>query len=223
MPPIVGTKKKREPGLKRVPKTDTSHINADRIPKHRKSTAPRPPLVRPELQAKRKASRPNMKVYDREACLTRICEALATSEDGLHKIVEDAAGELPQVTTFWVWMREDEYAKVHGGPFINMAQRYATAKAQQTHFIAENMLRIADEDPATNRFNEVDSGAVRHQDLRVKTRQWLMERLNSRVYGNKTILASDIDAPLAGKKQDLSKLTSVELEALLKLQEKMES
>lgn len=223
MPPIVGTKKKRKPGLKKVPRVGTDHINAARIPEHRKSSAPRPKLVNPELQAKRKANRPNKKVYDREACLTRICESLSTSEDGLHKIVEDADGELPQVTTFWVWMREDEYAKVHGGPFINMAQRYATAKAQQTHFIAEQMLRIADEEPATNRFNEVDSGAIRHQDLRVRTRQWLMERLNSRVYGNKTILASDVDAPLAGKKQDLSKLTAAELEALLKLQEKMES
>lgn len=136
--------------------------------------------------------------------------------------MEDNDGTLPVVTTFWVWMREDEWSRHEGEENLNMAARYATAKAQQTHFMAEQAKKIADEVPATNRFGEVDSGAVRHQDLRVRTRFWLMERLNSRVYGNKTILAGDVEAPLIGKKQDLSKLTDAELQTLLALQEKIE-
>ena len=83
------------------------------------------------------------------------------------------------------------------------ADQYARAREAQADVLAEDLLAIADEDTATTRSMGdgvvdvvFDSTAVARNRLRVDARKWLAGKMNSKKYGDRTVLAGDEDAPI---------------------------
>jgi len=158
-----------------------------------------------------------VRVYDQAACLQEIFDALSTSDKGLHKIIAENP-HLPTVNQFWKWLDDD--TKNHDALLINA--RYARAKKLQAEYMENQLLEIVDSDPSTTDKGNVDGADVKHKELRAKTRQWLMGRLDSKKYGDRQMLTGDPDQPLAPA-IDLSKLTNEELAVFMALRQKVNS
>lgn len=112
-----------------------------------------------------------------------ICARLATGEP-LVKICRDE--RMPGTSTVYRWLADNE-------KFRDM---YARAREDQADTLADEIIDIADEDPATV-FDEkhgmggeevdvlrVDSAAIQHQRLRVDARKWIAAKLKPRKYGD---------------------------------------
>lgn len=165
--------------------------------------------------------RPQGEEFDKDKCLEIIFDKLATSDMGLHKIMSTDTANLPAVTQFWRWLRTDDL--LPEGERKEYSKGYALAKRLQAEFLENQLLEIADKEPPSNSFGNVDSGSVQHSKLRIDTRKWMMARLHSVKYGDRTTLAGDPDSPLNPSTEDLSKLTDSELSTLLELKAKMGS
>lgn len=118
-----------------------------------------------------------------EALAADICARLATGEP-LVKICRDE--HMPGTSTVYRWLAAHE-------PFRDM---YARAREDQADTLADEILDIADEDPAVVFEKEhtssgelevarVDSAAVNHQRLRIDARKWIASKLKPRKYGEK--------------------------------------
>ena len=70
----------------------------------------------------------------------------------------------------------------------------ARAKADGTHYLADESLTIADEDLPDD--PEVARVEVTHRKLRIDTRMRLIGKWNAKEYGDKTLLGSDPENPL---------------------------
>lgn len=113
-----------------------------------------------------------------------ICRRLAGGES-LRKICADDG--LPDARTVYRWIEENE-------PF---RQQYARAREIQADVLAEEVVDIADEHPATvikprgggdeggGETIVIDSAAVAHQRLRVDARKWFASKLAPKKYGDK--------------------------------------
>ena len=154
---------------------------------------------------------------DPEVCMRIICDRLASSSMGLHKILSEDCEGLPSVSMFWKWLRRDDMAKEPKG----FSLMYAHAKRLQAEFLESEILGIADALPSITHLGNIDGGDVAHMTLRINTRKWLMAKLHSEKYGDKTTLSGDPERPLSPK-TDLSKLTQEELTTLLALRAKID-
>lgn len=113
-----------------------------------------------------------------------ICLRLANGES-LRKICADE--EMPDKSTVSRWLGQKDLQ-----PFRD---QYARAREEQADFYAEQVVEIADEDPATaleSSRNEddpevirVDGAAVQHQRLRVDARKWYASKLAPKKYGDR--------------------------------------
>lgn len=91
----------------------------------------------------------------------------------------------------WV-QQEEEFAKA-----------YHEARTVQGHYLADECIDIADEDPglrmAYGKSDKeqicVDSAAIAHQKLRVDTRKWMAAKLAPKTYSDKVDLTTDPDNP----------------------------
>ena len=125
----------------------------------------------------------NGQSFDRALVMKHICDNLATSSKGVGSIL--LAGyeghPLPTYTTIMQWLTED----------AELADMYAHAKEAQADWMADELLRIAD-DEADDTL-EVDgkqikvktAQSVNHARLRVDTRKWLAAKLKPRKYGER--------------------------------------
>ena len=95
--------------------------------------------------------------------------------------------EMPDKTTVYRWLQNYE-------TFRNL---YARAREDQADTLADEIIAIADEDPALVfdvqhlsgteiEVARVDSAAVNHQRLRVDARKWIAAKLKPKKYGEKT-------------------------------------
>lgn len=105
---------------------------------------------------------------------------------------------MPQKRTVLKWLEERE----------DFRTQYARAREEQADHLAEEIVEIADEDPALAFAAErrdggeevevarVDSAAVAHQRLRIDARKWFASKVAPKKYGDKLELAGDKDRPL---------------------------
>ena len=103
-------------------------------------------------------------------------------------------------------------------PEGKLADRYAQAREDMIHTIAEEVLQISDTDPVSivdqNGISRYDSAAVQHQRLRVDSRKWLLSKMMPKVYGDKTTqeVTGANGGPLTVTSLDLKNLTDEELD-----------
>ena len=116
-----------------------------------------------------------------ESCVKEILERICRGET-IDRICKDE--HMPHRSTVWKWVRYDP----------DFAELYFEAKKFQLDAFAEQIITIADEsvhdirmayDRQGNPIPEINFEAVKRSELRVKTRQWLMERLMPKKYGDK--------------------------------------
>ncbi len=78
-------------------------------------------------------------------------------------------------------------------------KQYARAKELACAAYADETLAIADEEPPqvdTQFGSHVDAGFVQWQRNRIETRKWHLSKLLPKIYGDRTVLSGDADAPL---------------------------
>jgi hypothetical protein len=124
-----------------------------------------------------------------EAIADEICARLAAGES-LNKICKDS--HLPVESCIRAWAiddREGFYAK------------YTRARQIQAERMAEEILEISDD--ASQDIEVGADGKPRANNefqarsrLRVDTRKWILSKVLPKVYGDRTVLAGDKDAPL---------------------------
>lgn len=128
------------------------------------------------------------------SCIEEILERITRGES-VTSIGKDP--HLPTASTIWHWVRKNE----------DFARLYAEAKKLQMDMYAEDIINIADDsvgdirmayDKFGNKVPEVNYEAVKRSELRVKARQWLMERLAPKKYNERILSeagATDANAP----------------------------
>ena len=117
-----------------------------------------------------------------------ICGRLACGEP-MAKITQSA--HMPNPVTIYRWLREKP----------DFQQRYADARRDGAHCLADQIQDIVDTEPLAV-FDEAgnkryDAGSIAHNRLRMDARKWLAAKYLPKVYGDRTIVAGDEDAPLA--------------------------
>lgn len=121
-----------------------------------------------------------------EKIANEICEAVATSTDGLRRITARFP-HFPNVDTIYKWRyRHKEFA-----------DQYAEAKRKQADLLVEEINDIADD--GTNDYYEdadgnekVNSEHIQRSRLRVDTRKWIACKLLPKVYGEKVDHKHDV-------------------------------
>ncbi len=108
-----------------------------------------------------------------------ICKAIATTTDGLRKMVLNNPG-FPSAQTICEWRFDHPL----------FAEQYAQAKRIQADLLAEEILEISDD--SSNDFIEdkegnekLNSEHVQRSRLRVDSRKWIACKLLPKVYGDK--------------------------------------
>jgi len=120
-----------------------------------------------------------------ESMADAICDRMETGES-LRSICRDDA--FPTVGAVIKWLAND----------ANKAFRLQYAHSRQVglEVMADDTLNIADQEPVKLADGRIDNAGVQHQRLRVDTRKWILSKQLPKVYGDRTILAGDEDAPL---------------------------
>lgn len=140
-----------------------------------------------------------------EAIAADICSRLASGEP-LVRMCRDE--HMPGTSTVYRWLAADE-------KFRDM---YARAREDQADTLADQIIDIADEDPASVFTTEgggedavdvqrVDGSAVAHQRLRVDARKWVAAKLKPRKYGDRQEIVGpggeSLFAPLVADREAL--------------------
>lgn len=123
------------------------------------------------------------------SCLDEIIDRVSFGEI-IRNISKDE--HMPGYSTIWGWIRDNEA----------FAERYYKAKAFATNVMGEDILSIADDgsndvhtvyDKYGNPQKEVNQEIVKRSEIRIKARQWLMERMNSTKW-NERVMAGEAGA-----------------------------
>lgn len=170
------------------------------MPKKRRR---KPPVV----AEKRPRGRPSK--YS-AAVAERICQAIATSSDGLRKICE--APGFPNPDTVYLW--------IHRHP--EFSEHYARAREMQAQSLFDELIQIANT-PKAGSVVEISgdgsktttiSDMTNHRRLQVDTYKWVLSKLLPKKYGEAMHLKhSDLDGKPIIPKTPLELLTDEELAA----------
>lgn len=129
------------------------------------------------------AGRPS--IYSLEL-ITELCNRIASSERGLVIICKED-DDMPGYQTVFRWLADESKPEFR--------ELYARAKEQQAELIANNTLKISDDDSndtLPGEYGDVpNSAAVQRSKLRVDTRKWLLSKLAPKVYGDKLDVTTD--------------------------------
>jgi hypothetical protein len=129
--------------------------------------------------------RPNARRIRSPANAERICELIEEGKS-LPQIAAELGCRFSAITN---WVSDD--AK-NGG--LEIAVRYARAMDARCEWMAEELLRIADDRSFAGR---PDANAlVTQQRLAVDTRKWLLSKMMPRKYGERVEVAGDPAAPV---------------------------
>lgn len=118
------------------------------------------------------------------SCIAEIIERVSMGET-IGRICKDT--HMPAAPTVWNWVRN----------IPEFSQMYYEAKKFQTDVFAEEILSIADDgssdvsisyDKYGNEKIEVNTEIVKRSEIRIKARQWLMERVNSAKYNERVMM-----------------------------------
>ena len=114
-----------------------------------------------------------------------ICERMETGES-LRSICK--GDDFPHVGQVIKWLASNAN--------IEFRLQYAHSRLVGLEVMADDTLNIADQEPVKTTDGKIDNAGVQHQRLRVDTRKWILSKQLPKVYGDRTILAGDEDAPL---------------------------
>lgn len=139
-----------------------------------------------------------------------ICERLSTGES-LRSICRDE--HIPNVSNVIKWLFNPSFDS--NPDMVEFRAQYAQARINQMHFIAEELLEIADD--GTNDYMmrqskdgeeyEVLNGEhIQRSRLRVDTRKWLLSKVVPKVYGDK------VTQEITGKDGGAIETTSSDIE-----------
>lgn len=110
--------------------------------------------------------------FDRRKIIDEVCQRISNGEN-LRAICRD--GHMPNYSSVYAWLNDDPEA----------AQRFARAREVGETAIGAECMDIADELPPIGPDGKVDSGAVRHQALRIETRLKLLAKWNPKKWGDR--------------------------------------
>ena len=105
-----------------------------------------------------------------------ILETLAHSSSGLNDICKTNGISRE---TFYAWMREDK----------SLSDRYARAKELQMDFMADEIIKIADNDSADDT-PFTGANHVNRAKVQIDARKWVMSKLAPKKYGDKVDVTS---------------------------------
>lgn len=114
-----------------------------------------------------------------------ICDRMETGES-LRSICKD--DDFPHLGQVIKWLASNAN--------IEFRLQYAHSRQVGLEVMADEVLNIADQEPVKTADGKIDNAGVQHQRLRVDTRKWILSKQLPKVYGDRTILAGDEDAPL---------------------------
>lgn len=124
--------------------------------------------------------------------IDKLCDIIATSGDGLHKICA-SDNTLPSFRTIFEWLGNPE-------KYPDFTHKYARAREAQADFLADEIIEISDDSSQDEIFIHEDSDQeggegkvkrvmnnefVQRSRLRVDSRKWLMTKLAPKKYGEK--------------------------------------
>ncbi len=138
----------------------------------------------------------NRRDYDREKVCEVVFDKIRTSSKSVISILAEGCDghTFPNRLIFYKWLRDDS----------ELASNYARAKRDQADFLAEELLKIADDgqndwmeknDP-NNPGYALNGEHSSRSRLRVDTRKWIMARMNPKKYGDRMIHAGDGESPV---------------------------
>lgn len=137
---------------------------------------------------------------------TVICIRLADGES-LREIVKTAG--MPDRTTVYDWLlRHPEFA-----------HQYTRAREEQADTLADEIIAIADESPATVEVRDregnvldikIDSGYVNYQRQRIEARKWTAMKLKPKKYGDR-VAVEGVEGGAAIKTEDANANTFLDI------------
>jgi hypothetical protein len=142
-----------------------------------------------------------------DALALRICELIATSRMGIHKLCEQHK-DLPAVSTIFLWISAEQY----------FSERYARAKEIQADLLAGDIIEISDKELRTkeqasgsNMNGSFDTETIKdnynRSRLQIDARKWLASKLAPKKYGDK------VDVTTGGEKINSVVVTVVDNES----------
>lgn len=117
-----------------------------------------------------------------------ICDIIATSNKSLSTIIAENP-TFPKMTTIFKWLNTSE----------EFAKNYARAKENQAEYLAEEILRIADD--SSNDTVDGEFGPMEHKEwinrsrLRVDARKWIASKLKPKKFGDRL----ELDGKVGGE------------------------
>jgi hypothetical protein len=143
--------------------------------------------VNTEEKPKKKIGRPT-KYTDNLA--DEICDAIATSSDGLRKLCANNK-HWPDRDTIFRWLFNND----------SFYDRYHKAKQMQITALVDDVIDISDDTSRDTKVNEegkevANSEYVNRSRLRVETRKWLAAKLVPRLYGERKEIGDDTQSLL---------------------------
>jgi hypothetical protein len=109
-----------------------------------------------------------------------VLEQIGTTEKGL-KAICDEFPEVPSPATFHNWLADDP----------SLQERYARAREEQGDLHADELVRIADEEPDPNKAR-----------VRIDARKWAASKRNPKKYGDKLTLDGEVTTKLSDDQLD---------------------
>lgn len=133
----------------------------------------------------------------------KICLLIATSTKGLRTLCEEH-DDLPSYRTIMNWKQDD----------TEFLHRYTRAREEQAHYLAAQVVEIADEQLNGSGFANLEedddisnhAAALRleleQRKQKIDARKWAAARLNPKVYGDRINLDADVSIKLSDEQLD---------------------
>jgi len=170
----------------------------------------------------------NGQSWNKDKVMDIVCAKIACCTLGIGTILKAGhdGNTLPGYVTIAEWLVED----------VALAERYATAKAAQAEYMAEELLEIAD-DGRNDYMEKMDAKGqslgyaingenANRSRLRIDTRKWLLGKLKPKKYGEKFQVGGAEDLPPIQTQSTVDikslNLSKEELTALKAIKEKIE-
>lgn len=114
---------------------------------------------------------------EKNKIFNEICDKIQTGRS-LRSVIKDKG--MPDVSTFYVWLKEDQEKSKH----------YAYSTEMRAETIFEDILSIADENENDTILNEngvevTNHDVINRARLRIDARKWMLSKMIPRKYGDK--------------------------------------
>jgi len=174
----------------KTPDTVTTTINGTKLTLHKKPTKAKTPKranvkINHKKPARVKKLQTNINKHS-DKIVKEICDKIATSSISVVHILQSDK-RYPAPSTWFEWLKK----------YPNCAENYAAARAQQAHYLADEIIAIADNKAGdVSHVDEFGNPIADHEfiarsRLKVDARKWAAAKLLPKVYGDKVDVTSD--------------------------------